>query len=123
MDHADDDASTIISTSKSSRNDSNSNSNGIEVFLRIRPSKKPSGYLQQNDINESQLVFNIPKASSEFPSQSDVVNNSKTQHAFQFNGILDGEVTQDEVFSSIGVPAVNSALAGFNSTSKLYMMK
>ncbi len=43
----------------------------IQTFLRIRPSKKPSGYFTVDDIDTHMLNFNLP---DNFKS-SDYVNN------------------------------------------------
>ena len=100
-----------------------SSNNGIEVFLRIRGASSSStacsGYFQQDVIDESQLIFNVPK-----PKQNDgsmtVVDNSRSRYAFKFNGILDSKAKQDDVFRTIGTPAVRNVLDGFNSTLFAY---
>lgn len=50
----------------------------------------------------------------------DFVNNTKTDHKFQFDGLLPMDVKQDEVFDMIARDAVNSALDGYNSTLFAY---
>jgi len=91
-------------------------SNGIEVYLRIRPAKNPSGYFQQDDIDESLFIFQVPKQNDE-----ETVNNSRqNRHAFTFNGVLGTDSKQDDVFRTIGVPAVRNVLQGFNSTLFAY---
>ena len=90
-------------------------SSSIEVFLRIRPSKSPSGYFQQDEIDESQITVQVPKQSLE-----ETVNNSQTKHAFRFNGILDQTSKQDDIFRKVGAPAVKNVLEGWNSTVFAY---
>jgi len=87
---------------------------GIRVYLRVRPSKKSTRFFVKDDINESILHFNVPK------EEDLIVNNSRTKYSFQFNGILDEKSKQDEVFKTVGVPAVLNALDGFNSTIFAY---
>eukprot|EP00979_Chaetoceros_neogracilis_P017568 scaffold10241_cov256-Chaetoceros_neogracile.AAC.24 len=87
----------------------------IEVFLRVRPSKSPSGYFQQHDIDESQITVQVPKQSLDL-----TFNNLQNQYAFKFNGILDPKSKQDEVFRKIGAPAVRNVLQGLNSTVFAY---
>ena len=91
----------------------------IQTFLRIRPSKKASGYFSiresDNSSSTSVLDVNLP---AHF--KSDYVNNSQIKHCFQFNGILDMNITQDEVFQRVGLAAVQNALDGFNSTIFAY---
>ena len=92
----------------------NNEKEGIKVFLRIRPSKTPSRFISKDDLDENKLLFHIPKA------ENLIVNNSRTKFGFQFNGILDEAAKQDDVFRKIGVPAVQNALNGFNSTIFAY---
>lgn len=90
----------------------------ILTFLRVRPSKSPSGYFTQDELEQNSLSFNLPK-----PVKNDLsehINNSKLQHNFHFNGIIDANATQDEVFKKVGVAAVQNAIEGFNSTIFAY---
>mmetsp|Transcript_12956 Transcript_12956/g.18498 ORF Transcript_12956/g.18498 Transcript_12956/m.18498 type:complete len:106 (-) Transcript_12956:423-740(-) len=91
------------------------NVNGIQVYLRIRPSKSKSEFFSQDDVDENKLLLKLPKG-----LRQDYVNNSRTNFAFQFNGVLNEDTTQDDVFRIIGVPAVRNVLEGFNSTVFAY---
>jgi kinesin family protein 6/9 len=94
-----------------------SNSDGnIQVFLRVRPSKNPSGYFQHDDLEKDRINFNLP---DNFRS-SDYINNSKLKYSFQFNGIVDASASQEDVFKRVGVNAVKNAIDGFNSTIFAY---
>jgi kinesin family protein 6/9 len=93
----------------------NSSESSIETFLRIRPSKVNSGYFQVDDIESNRLHFRLP-----LHSDHEVVNNSRTHYTFQFNGILDENSDQDDVFQSVGLPAAKSVLEGFNATIFAY---
>lgn len=88
----------------------------IQVFLRVRPSKNPSGYFQHDDLEKDRINFNLP---DNFRS-SDYINNSKLKYSFQFNGIVDASASQEDVFKRVGVPAVQNAIDGFNSTVFAY---
>lgn len=83
----------------------------IETFLRIRPSKKPSGYFATDELEPNSLKFTLPHN-----FRSEVINNSKKTHGFHFNGVIGMGATQEEVFNTVGVRAVQNALEGFNST-------
>lgn len=85
----------------------------IQTFLRIRPSKVPSGYFTEEG---GSLKFNLP---DKFDT-SGYVNNSKTKHAYHFNDTIGMKATQEEVFKKVGSPAVQNALDGFNSTIFAY---
>lgn len=87
----------------------------IQTYLRIRPSKKASGYIAQDDLNPNALVVQLPdKFKSEF------INNSKMRHGFNFNGIIPMDANQEDVFKTVGRGAVQNALDGFNSTIFAY---
>jgi len=99
-----------MSSSKRQQAESN-----IQTFLRIRPSKKASGYFEQSEEDEDTLVITIPEKDS-----GEYINNSKLRHRFHFNGIINMQATQDEVFKRVGTAAVQNALDGFNSTIFAY---
>lgn len=88
----------------------------IQTFLRVKPAKHPSGYFAQDDLEKGSLTFTLP---GNFKA-SDYVNNSKLHHSFHFNGIIDANATQDDVFKKVGVSAVQNAIEGFNSTIFAY---
>ena len=48
----------------------------IQTFLRIRPSKSPSGYFE--DVNGESIKFMLPENND----TSNFVNNSKLKHQF-----------------------------------------
>lgn len=87
----------------------------IQTFLRIRPSKKASGFFVEDELNEGTLKVTLPEH-----VKNDFVNNSKLHHAYHFNGIVHMTATQEDVFKKVGVPAVQNALDGFNSTIFAY---
>lgn len=110
----------------SNNGDEKEESNGIEVFLRIRPSPNPSGFITQDDIDESQIVFQLPKKQQQQHhdilngDDGIIANNTRTKYGFKFSGILDEKARQEDVFRSIGAPAVRNVLDGFNSTVFAY---
>jgi len=77
---------------------------GINVFLRIRPSKNPSNFFARDDLDENNLSFKIPKA------ENLIVNNSRTAYNFKFHGILEQNAIQEEVFNKVGRSAVQNVL-------------
>ena len=79
----------------------------ILTFLRIRPSKKHSGYFVTDDLDVNTLVFNKPAH-----LKSEIINNSKARHEFHFNGILSMGAGQEDVFKLVGAAAVQNALEG-----------
>ena len=86
---------------------------GIQVYLRIRPTANTLTYFHRDDIDLKSITVKVPK-------NDDTVNNSRTAYNFSFTGILDDKVSQREAFRSVGIPAIQNALAGFNSTIFAY---
>ena len=84
----------------------------METILRIRPSKEPSGFF---NVDENSVKFVLPE-----DFKLDSVSNSTIQHGFHFNGIIDMNATQQDVFQRIGSTAVQHALDGFNTTMFAY---
>jgi hypothetical protein len=88
----------------------------IETYIRIRPSKNPSGFFAADDLQNDSLNFVLP---DDFRS-TDYVNNTKLRYSFHFNGILDMKIGQEEVFNRVGSAAVSNVIEGFNSTIFAY---
>lgn len=95
----------------------NSTDGNIQIYLRIRPSKRSSGYFQIHERDESctTLAVRLPDT-----FKSDYVNNTKLKYDYTFNGILPMECDQEAVFKRVGQEAVQNALDGFNSTIFAY---
>ena len=87
----------------------------IQTFLRIKPSKKPSGYIAPDDLEPDSISVNLPEN-----FRSEYIDNSKLNFKFHFNGILPMTTTQDDVFKKVGIPAIQNAFGGFNSTIFAY---
>ena len=86
---------------------------GIVVFLRIRPTKRPSKFY---DIAEGKLLeWQVPLEKEETD-----INNTRTNFKFRFHSILPTDIAQAQVFERVGESAVASALQGFNSTIFAY---
>jgi kinesin family protein 6/9 len=91
-----------------------SKNTAIEIFLRVRPTKKAYGGM--NIVNEdNKIEFFIPKK-----DKSGYVNNSKENHKFAFDGLLPMPTKQEEVFDHVAKDVVDSALEGFNGTIFAY---
>lgn len=57
---------------------------GIEVYVRVRPTKKPDPRLTM-DTEHNELVFNFPKDGQKSGNQ----HAKDDVHSFVFNGLLD----------------------------------
>lgn len=87
----------------------------IQVYCRIRPSKRPSGFFSLGANDPGIIDFALPP-----DVDRDLVNTSKTTHKFKFNGLFDMFAGQDEIFDKVAKDAVESALEGYNSTVFAY---
>jgi kinesin family protein 6/9 len=90
-----------------------SKSKGIEVYVRIKPTKKP----------DNSIKFDMTDAKIEFTFTKDALRNLETRqeyYGFQFNGILDMLTRQETVFESIAKDVVESAFDGYNGTIFAY---
>jgi len=72
----------------------------IKVFARVRPSKRPSGFFTFQD-EHNQLKFDVP-----LKEEGGLVNNSKSEYIFKFDGLLPMNVSQEKVFTMVAKPAV-----------------
>ncbi|KAI9991322.1 hypothetical protein PInf_019003 [Phytophthora infestans] len=86
----------------------------IRIFLRVKPSKKPSGFFSWDE-DSSMMKYDIPKDIA-----AGLINNSRTSYKFRFDSVIGMEARQEEVFDRVGRPCVESALNGFNSTVFAY---
>ena len=87
---------------------------GIDIFLRVRPVKRPSNFV--NFLDEEKIEFNIPRELNE----GQFVNNQKENYRFKFNGILHQDANQEEVFERIARKNILASLDCINSTIFAY---
>jgi len=114
--------------SKQGKDGGDGSASNIQTFLRIRPSKTPSGYFNHDETQAvGALQFVLPEGGGHVPAggkegayAKDYINNSKLRHNFQFNGIIPMGASQEDVFKKVGTAAVQNALDGFNSTIFAY---
>jgi len=89
-----------------------------KVFLRVRPSKRPSGFfsLDMGPSGNGLVEFNLPA-----DVDRELVHNSRSgSHKYTFDGHFDMRCSQDAVFDEVAKEAVDSALNGFNATVFAY---
>eukprot|EP00930_Biecheleria_cincta_P025938 TRINITY_DN18381_c0_g1_i1.p1 TRINITY_DN18381_c0_g1~~TRINITY_DN18381_c0_g1_i1.p1 ORF type:complete len:895 (-),score=181.95 TRINITY_DN18381_c0_g1_i1:46-2730(-) len=86
----------------------------IKVFLRVRPSAKPSSGFQANP-EQNSVTIELDK-----PASDTDINNNKTSHTFRFDGILGMKVSQDDVLNTIAKPVIDDVLNGVNGTIFAY---
>ena len=89
-------------------------SNHIEIFARVRPTKRPSNLLQI-DYADHAISVHQPRDAA-----SGLINNQREHYNFAFSRVLDASTTQETIFEAIAQPVVDSTLEGFNGTIFAY---
>ena len=85
----------------------------IDVFARIRPTKKASPNVDI-DYADHAIAVHLPK------HEQGLINNQKENFSFAFTRVLDQTITQDSVFETVAQPVVDSVLQGYNGTVFAY---
>ena len=76
---------------------------GIEVYLRTRPTNKPSGGFELNS-EDNYVRFEFEKN-----LEKDYVNNQSTTYQFDhFKEILPMNISQEKVFNTVGRDVIES---------------
>ena len=88
--------------------------NHIEIFARVRPTKRPAG-LFEIDYADHAVTVHQPRDQT-----MGLVNNSREHYNFAFSRVLDASTDQDTVFEAVAQPVVDSTLEGFNGTIFAY---
>jgi len=96
----------------SKRNNKKKGGKGIDIFLRVRPSKKASNYWKLDDDNQ-RVNFDVPSDGGTMQQRTNAFN-------FKFNHVLNMDAQQDEVFAMVASAPVTSVMNGFNSTIFAY---
>ena len=91
-----------------------SHGNHIKIFLRVRPSKKPSRGLKLDEENKNIEVHVYRKESKDY------VNNQKEDYTYKFDDILNMQAKQEQVFETVAKEVVDSVLEGYNGTIFAY---
>lgn len=92
----------------------------ILVYARLRPPRRntpsaTSSNLLQLDPGENRVDIRLPRS-----SEAGVVNHSKEEWKFQFNGIFDDSTTQEQIFDGVARRVVDNVLNGYNGTIFAY---
>jgi kinesin family protein 6/9 len=88
---------------------------GIRIFARLKPTSKASPFLEV-DPDANAISFNFPKDTA----NGILVNNTKTNFAFKFDGVFGMDATQEDVFNVVAKSSVDSVLEGYNATIFAY---
>lgn len=85
----------------------------IDVYARVRPTKKPSFNIDIDYANHA-IAVRLQK------HEQGLINNQRENYAFEFTRVLDASITQDAVFETVARPVVDSVLEGYNGTIFAY---
>ncbi|CAE8646945.1 unnamed protein product, partial [Polarella glacialis] len=86
----------------------------IKVFLRVRPSAKPSAGFQAN-LEQGTVTFDLDKGLTDHE-----INNNKTQHSYRFDGVMGMKTSQEDVLSTVAKPVIEDVMNGVNGTIFAY---
>lgn len=87
----------------------------ISVFCRVKPSKEAARHESSTVDKLKQLEIVVPKLDTDGH-----VNNKNELHRYKFNEIFEQSAYQDQVFSKVAKPVVDSVLNGYNGTIFAY---
>ena len=88
-------------------------SSTIDTFLRVRPARKAAGFF--NVADDHTATVDVPQDEA-----LGFVNNKRTSWRFGFNGVLNTDSTQEDVFERVAQPVVENVLGGYNGTVFAY---
>ncbi|XP_069464852.1 kinesin-like protein KIF6 [Ambystoma mexicanum] len=89
----------------------------IQIFARVKPTKKQSGIysVDEEEAAASTLEIIVPRDLAD-----GFVNNKRESYKFKFQKTFDQDAKQESVFESIAKPVAESVLAGYNGTIFAY---
>jgi len=88
-------------------------SDHISTYLRIKPASSNSSriYFDIDKYENFRLNVHLPNS-----YKSEFIDNTKLNHTFCYNGIIDQKSSQDHVFELVGIPSLKHVFEGYNST-------
>ncbi|CAD8161778.1 unnamed protein product [Paramecium octaurelia] len=88
----------------------------FEVYLRLKPSNNQSQNSMQYQLyHNKRLQVLLPRN-----VKLGMINNSRDNLEFNFTHVFDQKSSQDQVFSKVTIPVINSFLDGYNATIFAY---
>ena len=87
----------------------------IKVFIRVRPSGRPSNGFSSK-AEEGVLAFDLDRTQA----GGELANNQKSGYKYKFDGILPMDITQDKVFDVVAKPVIEDVMQGINGTIFAY---
>ncbi|KEP67254.1 UNVERIFIED_CONTAM: kinesin-related protein 3A, putative [Hammondia hammondi] len=90
----------------------------VKVYLRMRPTTDVTELLEFRGDHGNILVARLPRKGNE--TSSGIVDNSKQEHTFYFDGIFTMETPQETVFQTVAVPVLEGLMNGINGTIFAY---
>ena len=87
----------------------------IEIFLRVRPTKKKSEKFHVIPDDKKALFTNLKQM-----KKGEYVNNTKNEYVFAFNDLFGMEVRQEEVFERVAKDVIDAGFDGYNGTVFAY---
>eukprot|EP00729_Bicosta_minor_P021231 gene21231-8096_t len=89
----------------------------IATYARIRPQKGKTEAFEVTPDEPEYIKVLVPAD----PTARGLSRDAKTQYKFKFDQVLDGDVTQEAVFETVGKNICDGFLNGFNATIFAYV--
>ncbi|XP_067312130.1 kinesin-like protein KIF6 [Pseudorasbora parva] len=87
----------------------------IQIFARVKPTKKPTTGFFVDCEEQSSLEFVVPRDLAD-----GFINNKKENFKFRFQKVFDQTADQEQIFETIAKPVAESVLEGYNGTIFAY---
>jgi kinesin family protein 6/9 len=87
----------------------------IEIFLRVKPTKKKSDKFHLLGEDNKAVFTNLKQM-----KKGEYVNNTKNEYNYCFNGVFDMNTKQEQIFESVTKDVIDNAFEGYNGTIFAY---
>ena len=87
----------------------------IEIFLRVKPSKKKSDKFHLLTEDQKAVFTNLKQM-----KKGEYINNTKNEYNYCFNGVFDMNTKQEQVFEHVAKDVIDNAFEGYNGTIFAY---
>jgi len=91
----------------------------VKVGVRVRPFNSREKGLLDDENGSYSSIIDVNKTTNQMvltqPQSSSVGNNSIVKKPFTYDHVFDFDVTQEEVFSTLGADLMTSAFEGYNA--------
>lgn len=87
----------------------------IEIFLRVKPTKKKSDKFHLLAEDQKAVFTNLKQM-----KKGEYINNTKNEYNYCFNGVFDMNAKQEQIFEVVAKDVIDNAFEGYNGTIFAY---